>query len=219
MQKYRGFTRWIPNAFERHFIRTYSCCIQIVLVEVCLCDSTPGNFNIQLRAPVNPWHTLSNSSDTVALKTNLIKQMLWSQEICFNNNMQHDLRRIYTNIFSACLNMRDNNCNLFFPREWNNTIRILETESSVRADWLSLCLSLGKCKWWKSRLRRKVLASRTPGKRQHQRQPTPQMRQDTARQNMKIIVCSVVWEVQMDASDPISAMSEYDLMMLISLSI
>lgn len=142
MQKYRGLTRWILNAFERHFIRTYSCCIQIVLVKVCLRDSTPGNFNIQLRAPVNPWHTLSNSSDTVALKTNLIKQMLWSLKIYFNNNMQHDLRQIYTNIFTACLNMRDNNSSFFPESEIIPFVSWKQRALSELTDCLSLSLSV-----------------------------------------------------------------------------
>lgn len=43
--------------------------------KVCLCDSTPGNFNIQLKVSVNPWHTLFSSSDTDSLQTNQMKQI------------------------------------------------------------------------------------------------------------------------------------------------
>lgn len=82
-------TRWIQNAFERHFIRTYSCCIQIVWVKVCLYNSTPGNINIQLRVAVNLWHTLSNSSDKGSLKTYLIKQI--KVMIVFPDNTQNIL--------------------------------------------------------------------------------------------------------------------------------
>lgn len=95
MQKHRVLTRWIQKAFERHFIRTYSCCIQIVPAKVCLYDSTPGNLKMQLKVAVNLWRTLSNSSEKSSLKTNLIRLKLCycslpTHKMHFNNSMQHD---------------------------------------------------------------------------------------------------------------------------------
>lgn len=136
MQKYRQLTRWIQNAFERHFIRTYSCCIQIVSVKVCVYDSTRGNLNIQLRVPVNPWHTLSTSFDTGSLKTNVSKQAkLWSfslstHKIYLNKNTQHDLKDKFYKLCAA--EHLNQHCNLnVFAERGTITIRILETESTV----------------------------------------------------------------------------------------
>lgn len=135
MQKYRRLTRWIQNAFERHFIRTYPCCIQMISGKVCLYDSALGNLNIQLRMPVNPWHTFSNSSDTRSLKTNLIKQIcyhffLLTHIIYLNNNMQHD---------RACL--LKHFTNLEHLNIWTNTATAICFQIAARH-----CLNLGNRK-------------------------------------------------------------------------
>lgn len=52
-------TRWIQNAFERNFICTYSCCIQIVSGKACLYNLTIGNLTMQLSSSVNIWQALS----------------------------------------------------------------------------------------------------------------------------------------------------------------
>lgn len=52
-------TRWIQNAFERNFIRTHSCCIQIVSAKACLYNLTTGNLTMQLSSTVNIWQALS----------------------------------------------------------------------------------------------------------------------------------------------------------------